>query len=168
MIKCILGVTLWILIILMRDELRPALVYDVAKDEWARFLTWQGSAMNAKSFSSVVSSMSLAGTAQMQGMFERSAEALDFANWQWDNVEEDFLEASTCPRTCVDGGDMGMYMCHGGEVVALQDSRWHSSQDASWDSPHSLHDNMGGEAVSYCLQKLWWSLRGVHVGFEES
>ncbi|KAJ9692432.1 hypothetical protein PVL29_011473 [Vitis rotundifolia] len=49
---------------------------------------------------------------EMQGRFERSAEAFDFANWY------------TCPRTCVDGGDMGMYMCHAGEVVALQDSRW--------------------------------------------
>ncbi|KAL6334975.1 hypothetical protein AAG906_023780 [Vitis piasezkii] len=69
----------------------------------------------------------------MQSRFERSAEALDFANWQWDNVEEDFLEASTCPRTCVDGGDMGMYMCHGGEVVALQDSRWHSTYMTTWE-----------------------------------
>ncbi|RVW34100.1 F-box/kelch-repeat protein [Vitis vinifera] len=55
---------------------------------------------------------------EMQGRFERSAEAFDFANWEWDKAEEDFLEDSTCPRTCVDGGDMGMYMCHAGEAIS--------------------------------------------------
>ncbi|KAJ9693172.1 hypothetical protein PVL29_012073 [Vitis rotundifolia] len=34
------------------------------------------------------------------------------------------MQGYTCLRTCVDGGDMGIYMCHAGEVVALQESRW--------------------------------------------
>ncbi|KAL6334962.1 hypothetical protein AAG906_023767 [Vitis piasezkii] len=86
----------------MRDELRPALVYDVVKDD----------AMNAKSFSTVVSSMSLA----------EERRSLGFCQLAVGQCRGGFLEDSTCPRTWVDGGDMGMYMCHAGEVVALQES----------------------------------------------
>ena len=59
-------------------------------------------------------------------------------------------------------GDVHVSCGWGGGTAGLQmaDSR----QIASWDSPHSLHDSMGGEAVS----EHWWSPCGVHVGFEES
>ena len=63
-------------------------------------------------------------------------------------------------------GDVHVSCGWGGGTTGLQMAD--SSRDASWDSPHSLHEYMGGEAVSNWMQKLWWSLRGVHVGFEES
>ncbi|KAL6334348.1 hypothetical protein AAG906_014749 [Vitis piasezkii] len=76
---------------------------------------------------------------EMLGGFERSAEAFDFANWEWDKAEEDFLEDGTCLRTCVDGGDMGMYMCHAGEAVALQDSRWQTVDKLQAEIRHTAY-----------------------------
>ncbi|KAI4329281.1 hypothetical protein L6164_021564 [Bauhinia variegata] len=61
---------------------------------------------------------------EMQGRFERSAEAFDVATWRWSQMEEDFLGSATCPRTCVQGDDERIFMCVDGEVVALQGSTW--------------------------------------------
>ncbi|RVW87960.1 F-box/kelch-repeat protein [Vitis vinifera] len=48
-----------------KNALKSALVYDVAKDEWAPLPDMaRGARMNAKEYSTVVSSMSSAGTAQ--------------------------------------------------------------------------------------------------------
>ena len=63
----------------------------------------------------------------------------DFANWKWDNVEEDILEASTCLRTCVDGGDMRIYMRHAGEVVTLQESRWQTVDKLPTEIRHTAY-----------------------------
>ena len=54
---------------------------------------------------------------EMQGRFERSAEAFDVATWRWDQVAENFLESAMCPRTCMDGDDERIFMCRDGDVV---------------------------------------------------
>lgn len=60
----------------------------------------------------------------MQGRFETSGEAFDVATWQWDQVDEMFLENATCPRTCLEGGDGKMYICRAGDVAVLENSTW--------------------------------------------
>ncbi|CBI36182.3 unnamed protein product, partial [Vitis vinifera] len=96
-----------------KNALKSALVYDVAKDEWAPLPDMARESDECKGVFHRGKFHVIGGyCTEMQGRFERSAEAFDFANWEWDKAEEDFLEDSTCPRTCVDGGDMGMYMCH--------------------------------------------------------
>ncbi|RVW77654.1 F-box/kelch-repeat protein [Vitis vinifera] len=120
---------------------------------------------------------------EMQGRFERSAEAFDFANWEWDKAEEDFLEDSTCPRTCVDGGDMGVYMCHAGEVVALQDSRWqtvdklpaeirHIAYMTTWEGKLLVIGcrSFGEAQVAYMWDLKsgkWWRRRNFAVMFSQ-
>lgn len=107
-----------------KNALKSVLVYDVANNEWVPLPDMakerdecKGVFLNGKFH--VIGGY----CTETQGRFERSAEAFDFASWQWDEVEEEFLGAATCPRTCVEGDEMCMYMCHGGEVVALQDSK---------------------------------------------
>ncbi|RVW34114.1 F-box/kelch-repeat protein [Vitis vinifera] len=98
-----------------KNALKSALVYDVAKDEWAPLPDIARERDECK------------------GVFHR---------------EEDFLESSTCPRTCVDGGDMGMYMCHAGEVVALQDSRWQTVDKLPAEIRHTAYmTTWGGELL---------------------
>ncbi|RVW35658.1 F-box/kelch-repeat protein [Vitis vinifera] len=61
---------------------------------------------------------------EAQGRFQRSAEAFDVASWQWDPVNEDLLETTTHPRTCVVGDDGKMYMCRGRDLVEKQGATW--------------------------------------------
>ena len=115
-------------------------MYDVAKDEWAPLPDMARERDECKGVFHRGKFHVIGGyCTEMQGRFERSAEAFDFANWEWDKAEEDFLEDSTCPRTCVDGGDMGMYMCHAGEVVALQDSRWQTVDKLPAEIRHTAY-----------------------------
>ena len=123
-----------------KNALKSALVYDVAKDEWAPLPDMARERDECKGVFHRGKFHVIGGyCTEMQGRFERSAEAFDFANWEWDKAEEDFLEDSTCPRTCVDGGDMGMYMCHAGEVVALQDSRWQTVDKLPAEIRHTAY-----------------------------
>lgn len=52
--------------------------------------------------------------------FERSAEAFNVTTRRWDHVEEDFMDAGSSPKTCACGDDMAVYMCRGGDAVALK------------------------------------------------
>ncbi|CAI9757744.1 unnamed protein product [Fraxinus pennsylvanica] len=60
----------------------------------------------------------------MQGRFECSAEEFDVTTWQWGPVQEDFLNTATCPRNCVDGGNMLLYMPRETIMAARQGSTW--------------------------------------------
>ncbi|XP_034696128.1 F-box/kelch-repeat protein At1g80440-like [Vitis riparia] len=123
-----------------KNALKSAQVYDVAKDEWAPLPDMARERDECKGVFHRGKFHVIGGyCTEMQGRFERSAEAFDFANWEWNKAEEDFLEDSTCPRTCVDGGDMGMYMCHAGEVVALQDSRWQTVDKLPAEIRHTAY-----------------------------
>ncbi|XVF25035.1 hypothetical protein REPUB_Repub13aG0179200 [Reevesia pubescens] len=109
-----------------KNALRSALAYDVAKDEWiplpdmARERDECEGVFHGGKFHAVGGYYT-----DMQGQFEKSADVFDTAKWQWDQVQEDFLEA-TCPKACIAGGDgMDLYMiCEKGDVVALKDAKW--------------------------------------------
>ncbi|KAF5957101.1 hypothetical protein HYC85_004326 [Camellia sinensis] len=51
-------------------------------------------------------------------------QVFDITTWQWDRIQNDFLEDAICPRTCVDGGDSGLYMCHEGNVMTRMETTW--------------------------------------------
>lgn len=111
-----------------KNALRSALSYDVARDEWVTLPDMGRERDECKAvFHRESGKFQVIGgyCTQMQGRFERSAEAFDIASCKWDPVEEEFLESATCPRTCVNGGDgRKVYMCKGGDVVALEDDTW--------------------------------------------
>ncbi|KAJ9678717.1 hypothetical protein PVL29_020796 [Vitis rotundifolia] len=102
-----------------KKALRSALVYDVAKNEWAMLPDMARERDECKAAFHRGKFHVIGGhCTEMQGGFERSAEAFDFVKCQWHKAEEDFLEARTRPKTCVDGSDMGMYMCHAVKLPA--------------------------------------------------
>lgn len=112
-----------------KNALKSASAYDVAADEWVPLPDMARERDECKAVFHGGKLRVIGGyRTEMQGRFERSAEAFDAATWRWEPVEEEFLDAATCPRTCVDGGDGDerLYMCgNGRDVMALRDC-WHS------------------------------------------
>jgi|UniRef100_A0A2N9F1U8 hypothetical protein len=106
---------------------RSAMMYDVAKDEWVTLPNMARGRDECKAIFHAGKFHVIGGYyTEKQGRFERSTEAFDVAMWRWDHVEEDFLEAGMCPRTCVDGNGEAVYMCMGDDVVAKEDATWQS------------------------------------------
>ena len=95
-----------------KNALRSVLAYDVAKDKW---LPVHDMAMERDECKVVFQrgKFHVIGGyhTETQGGFERSSEAFDVVSWQWDHVNEDLLEASTCSRTCEVGDDDGRCTC---------------------------------------------------------
>ena len=111
-----------------KNALRSAIAYDVARDAWFPLPDMARERDECKAVLRDGILLVVGGySTEMQGRFERSAEAFDVATWTWGPVEEEFLDVATCPRTCVDGGDDEegrMYMCRGGDVVTLKGDTW--------------------------------------------
>ncbi|KAB1218602.1 hypothetical protein CJ030_MR3G026482 [Morella rubra] len=100
--------------------LKSAMAYDLAKDEWVMLPDMARERDECKAIFHAGKFHVIGGyCTEMQGRFERSAEAFDVAARQWGQVEEDFLYAGVCPRTCVGADDGAVYMCKRGNVVAL-------------------------------------------------
>ncbi|KAG4945023.1 hypothetical protein AAZX31_15G012900 [Glycine max] len=112
-----------------KNALRSALAYDVAMDVWVPLPDMSRERDECKAVFRRGGALCVVGgyCTEMQGRFERSAEVFDVAKWKWGPVEEEFLDAAACPRTCVDGADGAegrMFMCRGGDVVALHGDTW--------------------------------------------
>ncbi|XP_028796507.1 F-box/kelch-repeat protein At1g80440-like [Neltuma alba] len=113
-----------------KNALRSAFAYDVARDKWVPLPPMARERDECKAVFHNGKFRVVGGyCTEMQGRFERTAEAFDVATWRWDPVDEEFLDSATCPRTCVDGGDDDekVYMCApAGEVMALEGGTWRS------------------------------------------
>ncbi|KAL5574652.1 hypothetical protein UlMin_016351 [Ulmus minor] len=108
-----------------KNALRSAMAYDVAKDEWISLPDMERERDECKAVFQCGNVHVIGGyCTEMQGRFERTAEAFDVATWRWNLVTEDFLEPATCPRTCVNGDDEAMYVCNGGKVVRRKNATW--------------------------------------------
>ncbi|PON58922.1 F-box domain containing protein [Trema orientale] len=108
-----------------KNALRSAMAYDVAKDEWRTVPDMARERDECKGVFHRGKFHVIGGyRTEMQGQFESSAEVFDASTWQWDQVHEDFLDATSCPRTCVSGEDGLLYMCRAGEVAALANDTW--------------------------------------------
>ncbi|KAF5739131.1 hypothetical protein HS088_TW12G00331 [Tripterygium wilfordii] len=107
-----------------KNALRTVMEYDVAKDKWSRLpdMSRERDECNATFHREKLHVIGGYCT-ELQGQFERSAESFDFSTWQWDHIQEDLLKYATCPRTCLYGED-NLYMCDGGDVVALNGTTW--------------------------------------------
>ncbi|XP_030464548.1 F-box/kelch-repeat protein At1g80440-like [Syzygium oleosum] len=109
-----------------KNALRSAVAYLLERDEWAALPDMSRERDECKGIfrSGKFHVIGGYGT-EMQGKFEKSCEAFDAATWQWGQVREEALMASTCPRTCVEGdADDHLYMCKDGDVLALRGSTW--------------------------------------------
>ncbi|KAF5741700.1 hypothetical protein HS088_TW10G00704 [Tripterygium wilfordii] len=107
-----------------KNALRSAMAYDVANGKWTPLPDMSRERDECKAAIHRGKLHVIGGyCTELQGQFERSVESFDFATWQWDNVQEDLLKDATCPRTCLYGDDQ-LYMCHGGDVVALKGTTW--------------------------------------------
>ncbi|GAV89379.1 Kelch_1 domain-containing protein/Kelch_6 domain-containing protein [Cephalotus follicularis] len=108
-----------------KNALRSAVAYDVARDEWIRLPDMAKERDECKAVFHGGKFHVIGGyCTEMQGRFERSAEVFDVETRRWDPIQEDFLGATTCPRTIVGGDDVELYMCHGGDVLASRDTKW--------------------------------------------
>ncbi|XP_061359570.1 F-box/kelch-repeat protein At1g80440-like [Gastrolobium bilobum] len=110
-----------------KNALRSALAYDVGADKWVPLPDMAAERDECKAVFRRGRFVVVGGyRTEMQGRFERSAEAFDAATWKWDIVDDDFLDCATCPRTFVDGGDGDerVFMCSGGELMAMQGDTW--------------------------------------------
>ncbi|KAF7134842.1 hypothetical protein RHSIM_Rhsim08G0218900 [Rhododendron simsii] len=108
-----------------KNALKSALMYDTAKEKWGRL---PDMAMERDECEGVFhdGKFHVIGgyNTEMQGQFSRSAEEFDVATMRWDQVQDDFLEAATCPTTCTDGRDGRLYMCRGNDVAIRLNSSW--------------------------------------------
>ncbi|XP_059643587.1 F-box/kelch-repeat protein At1g80440-like [Cornus florida] len=108
-----------------KNALRSAMAYAVVEDKWVPMPDMARERDECKGLFHDGKFHVIGGfCTEMQGRFESSAEAFDIATWQWGEVQEDFFDAATCPRTCVDGGDGRIIMCREGNVMAIKDGNW--------------------------------------------
>lgn len=107
-----------------KNALRSAMAYDVAQDDWVGLPDMDRERDECKAVFRRGKLHVIGGySTEMQGRFDRSAEAFDVASWRWNTVREDFLEEATCPRTCVDC-DGAVYMCRSGDIVRQGNPTW--------------------------------------------
>lgn len=105
--------------------LRSAMAYDVARDEWTLLPDMKRERDESKGVYLDGKFHAIGGyPTNMQGRFEATAEAFDAATWQWDPVEEDFLDSGACPRNCVENGGGELVMCRGSNVMERRGSTW--------------------------------------------
>ncbi|KAG7997924.1 hypothetical protein I3843_01G232300 [Carya illinoinensis] len=105
--------------------LRSAMAYDVDEDEWVMLPDMARDRDECKAIFHAGKFRIIGGyCTEMQGRFERTAEEFDVSTWCWNHIEEDFLEAGKCPRTCAGGDDGAVYMCRGADVVANKSAKW--------------------------------------------
>ncbi|KAL7222245.1 hypothetical protein ACSBR1_024037 [Camellia fascicularis] len=108
-----------------KNALKSAMAYDVAKDEWIKLPDMKKERDECKGVFFDGKFNVIGGyPTEMQGHFERDVEAFDSITWQWDMIQNDFLEDAICPSTCVDGGDSRVYMCRQGNVIARVGIKW--------------------------------------------
>lgn len=110
-----------------KNALRSALAYDVETDEWVQLPDMATERDECTAVFRRGSFVVVGGyKTEMQGGFERTAEAFDVMTWKWGQIEDEFLDCATCPRTLVDGGDCDerVYMCRGGELVSMKGDTW--------------------------------------------
>ncbi|CAM8957295.1 unnamed protein product [Rhodiola kirilowii] len=109
-----------------KNALRSVLAYDVAKDEWKGV---GDMAAERDECHAVIHGGKLhvigGYCSEMQGRFEKSAEALDLKTKQWDEtVNAQFLDVATCHRTCT-SHKSALYTCRDGHVaVQGVDGKW--------------------------------------------
>ncbi|KAL6996517.1 hypothetical protein U1Q18_006649 [Sarracenia purpurea var. burkii] len=108
-----------------KNVLRSAMMYDVAKDEWIQLPDMTKERDGCKAVFHRGKILVVGGySTEMQGRFQRDAEALDVTTRQWNHVQDDFLETATYLTTCVDGGDGRIYTCHDFNVMAREGTTW--------------------------------------------
>ncbi|XP_004302928.1 PREDICTED: F-box/kelch-repeat protein At1g15670-like [Fragaria vesca subsp. vesca] len=108
-----------------KNALRTAMAYDVAKDEWILLPDMERERDECKVIFQHDKLQVIGGyNTEMQGRFERTAETFNISTWQWDCVQEDFLQIAMCPRTCVVGNDRSVYMCHDGNMIKQGFGMW--------------------------------------------
>ncbi|OAY52912.1 F-box/kelch-repeat protein At1g80440 [Manihot esculenta] len=107
-----------------KNALRSGLAYDVKDDNWFPLpdMTRERDECKAAFLGGKLHVIGGYCT-EMQGKFEKDAEVFDFATWKWDHLGDNFLESASCPRTCTICDDE-LYMCHGGDVLALKGTTW--------------------------------------------
>ncbi|XAR67739.1 hypothetical protein NMG60_11002626 [Bertholletia excelsa] len=109
----------------VKNALQSAMTYDVADDRWFPLPDMAKGRDECKGIFHSGKFHVISGYAtEMQGRFERDAESFDPVTWQWDPVQEGFLDTSGCPKTCMDGCDGRVYMCLNGNVMAREGATW--------------------------------------------
>ncbi|XP_044495233.1 F-box/kelch-repeat protein At1g80440-like [Mangifera indica] len=108
-----------------KNALRSAMAYDVEKNEWTNLPDMTKERDECKGVFRSGKFHVIGGySTNAQGRFERDAEAFDVENFQWGQVQENFLKSASCPRTCTGGDDEDLHMCHKGQVIALKGDTW--------------------------------------------
>ncbi|CAI9114083.1 OLC1v1014714C1 [Oldenlandia corymbosa var. corymbosa] len=109
-----------------KNALRSALAYDVENDHWVELPDMACERDESKGVFHNGKFHVIGGySTNMQGRFSASAEAFDVTTWKWDPFEDDFLEASTCPRTCTSVAPDGrLLMCRDADVLEVKNAKW--------------------------------------------
>ncbi|KAG8379903.1 hypothetical protein BUALT_Bualt07G0137600 [Buddleja alternifolia] len=105
-------------------ELKSAMAYDVAEDKWMVLPDMARERDESKGVFHHGKFLVIGGYSKNQHRFGITAESFDIATWQWDPVQEGFLNSETCYRHCTDDGDGKLFKYRGDYVEALQGSTW--------------------------------------------
>lgn len=110
------------------ESLKSAVAYDLRTDKWISMPEMARARSECKGiFRSCGRFQVVSGyPTEPRGKFEKSAEAFDPTTWRWEPVQENLLDISTFPGTCVAGNGMteSLYMCVDRNVVAHIVSGW--------------------------------------------
>ncbi|XP_010254205.1 PREDICTED: F-box/kelch-repeat protein At1g80440-like [Nelumbo nucifera] len=165
-----------------KNALKSAMLYDVAKDEWTPLPDMDRQRDECKGIFHAGRFLVIGGySTEMQGRFERSAEAFDVATWQWGQVEGDVLDIGSCPGTCVVGGEGKLYRCRAGHMAVSDGVTWRSVAELPADirvSPNVVTwqgkllvigmAKCGGPYGAYVLESPHYTWRKVRVPEEYS
>ncbi|KAF6172940.1 hypothetical protein GIB67_035494 [Kingdonia uniflora] len=150
-----------------KNALSSALAYNVAEDKWVHIADMEKQRDECTGIFTSGKFYVIGGySSDMQGRFMKSAEAFDAVTCTWDQVNDDFMETGTCPKTCAATENGAMYRCSSGNVEVLDNGNpWRKIAEVPEDVRVGLHlvtwqdkvlvtgsDRCGGLCNSYVLE----------------
>ncbi|KAF6172942.1 hypothetical protein GIB67_035496 [Kingdonia uniflora] len=150
-----------------KNALSSAFAYDVAYDKWVQIIDMERQRDECKGIFTGGKFHVIGGySTHMQGKFEKSVEVYDTLTSTWVQVDKDFMETGTCPKTCVTTEEGTMYRCTSGNIeVLMNGDLWRKIAEVPEDIRVGLHvvtwqdkllvtgsDRYGGSCNTYVFE----------------
>lgn len=131
-----------------KSALKSAMAYDLTEDLWVMLPDMEKERDESAGIFHGGKFYVVGGyVTSMQGKFETSAETFDIASWQWNSVQENFLNSSVCPRNYIGNADGRFFVACSGDMAALQGSEWKRVAELPDNVQNTTHVTACGDKV---------------------